>query len=471
MAQSLSGSSASALSSDNPSTKPLLSPARVSLEPTTARGQSVPLADATAQHRTTQLRELSRSQPTRRPRYAQPTGEATSGTYSQPVLVRTYSQSTRHRPAKVPRSGAPAISASASASASTTASASSSSSFRRTRRSMTVPLPHPKSLKRPHPSDDLMLPPIDAFTFKSIMAEIEHDISADLDRIAEICARSRYSLSNQYEIHVTPHGSGSQFIQPSSEQSPSPVGPTLQAISSDDEHVATGPVRKRSAVRRRSAAYGTLETIMSSSRSSDEERSKRKSAAEIAAHVRGRVAHQNPDESSSAHSTDAHASSELYSERDRTQSKPRATLAAAILSQSRALRRKQPNPASSLVSQPALPETSHSHLVSTTLSEAPTLSRISADGQQPSVGLSKSTAVAYITAPPEEPRDIGGPLGGFRFSVPWRSNATAHTSKTADVPVSQARSYAEGSLRCFLGADYPLRSGNFKFINLPIKQA
>src|SRR5690606_37833726 len=100
------------------------------------------------------------------------------------------------------------------------------------------------------------LPPVEAFTFKSFMANIEHDptsagdpthsIMSDLDRIAEICARSRYSLSNQYEVHKAPHGSGDSFLTsvsppPSSsggnngKRDLAAVGPTLQAVSSDDE--------------------------------------------------------------------------------------------------------------------------------------------------------------------------------------------------------------------------------------------
>jgi hypothetical protein len=50
---------------------------------------------------------------------------------------------------------------------------------------------------------ELKLPPVEAFTFKGIMEEIKHGVAEDLERIAEICARSKYSLSNQYEVHVS----------------------------------------------------------------------------------------------------------------------------------------------------------------------------------------------------------------------------------------------------------------------------
>ncbi|CAI4213783.1 unnamed protein product [Parascedosporium putredinis] len=138
------------------------------------------------------------------------------------------------------------------------------------------------------------LPPLEAFTFKSFMAngrvdsdDASHSINADLDRIAEICARSRYSLSNQYEVHKAPHGSGESFLAAVAAAKNQPIqGPTLQVVSSDDERQMRHS-RRRRGIRRRSVAVGTLETIMSSSRSSEEDKSKKhKSAAEIAEEVR-----------------------------------------------------------------------------------------------------------------------------------------------------------------------------------------
>ncbi len=104
------------------------------------------------------------------------------------------------------------------------------------------------------------LPPVEAFSFKSLLdagglddedldgIDTMGNINADLDRIAEICARSRLSLSNQYEVHVAPHGSGASFLASSDDgahgsaagasdrqRGPVSTGPTLQAVSSDDE--------------------------------------------------------------------------------------------------------------------------------------------------------------------------------------------------------------------------------------------
>ncbi|KAF2194272.1 hypothetical protein K469DRAFT_709783 [Zopfia rhizophila CBS 207.26] len=138
------------------------------------------------------------------------------------------------------------------------------------------------------------------------MADMQQDIGADLDRIAEICARSRYSLSNQYEVHITPHGSGAGFVTSASGSTSRhrhAGGPTLQAITSDDEHSITRHKKRRNGARRRSAAYGTLETIMSSSRSSEEEKSKKKPAKEIVEDFGGRASrHSKGDSGSSGYS-------------------------------------------------------------------------------------------------------------------------------------------------------------------------
>ncbi|KAL8391966.1 hypothetical protein RB595_002253 [Gaeumannomyces hyphopodioides] len=188
-------------------------------------------------------------------------------------------------------------------------------------------------------------PPLEAFTMKGIIqAERfqQSELDVSLDQIAELYARSRYSLSNQYEVHVTPHGSGMELAEPGgtaavgvgrrkagsttstaggsynpgSHRSGSVrryhghqlIGPTLQATWSEDEAdessvaaasmsttgVAVRSHRKRRSAgaggqRRKSAAYGTLETIMSSSRSSSEDKEKKKSASELTEEVRGRA--------------------------------------------------------------------------------------------------------------------------------------------------------------------------------------
>ena len=355
----------------------------VSLAPSTAEGKPVRPDNTTA------LQKLNSTYPSTSrkgdgkggrggsPSYARSTG-AQSSTYSQPVLVRTYSGSVapRYRTSSssrevsrrvpLPPSSAPGTgigvdlfgnrrrsnsysnkksAARGSNSNSNTDHGSSNSSSAgsngRTAKGI-ISMPEQMKTKRsggggkssklalPLPwqwrssdSDNnrrkpKKLPPVEAFSFKSFMADMQaqggdSDIGADLDRIAEICARSRYSLSNQYEVHMAPHGSGASFISgggvgvnsgPSNKRKGQGHGPTLQAINPDDEESVAGRSSHRggssrrkgggggggNAARRRSVAYGTLETIMSSSRSSEEEKTKKKSAAEIAEEVRGRAA-------------------------------------------------------------------------------------------------------------------------------------------------------------------------------------
>ncbi len=131
-----------------------------------ARGEHI-LDEATVAHRISALRQLNGATRSRH-HYAKSTG-ARNSTYNQPVIVRTYSATPRPRPQQrdiVTTKKANGMSAMAARNV------------------------------------ELKLPPVEAFTFKGIMEEIKHGVAEDLERIAEICARSKYSLSNQYEVHV-----------------------------------------------------------------------------------------------------------------------------------------------------------------------------------------------------------------------------------------------------------------------------
>ncbi|KAI1630802.1 hypothetical protein F4809DRAFT_635275 [Biscogniauxia mediterranea] len=427
------------LSQPNPST--------TSLMPNTAEGRPIPLDDSTAAHRTSALRELSRSQPSPHRRYPKTSGppsitSTTTGTYSQPVLVRTYSgpspasSSARTRPtsSRVPFS---AVSMS-----------SNTSSWRSGRHGGTSGVTRQKGKKKKPPNNDPVLPPLEAFTFRSIMIDVQQDIGAHLDRIAEICARSRYSLSNQYEVHVVPHGSGAGFMASlASSALPVPSGPTLRAISSDEEHTSTRHTKRRSIVRPRSVAYSTLETIISSRRSSDDDRGKNQSAAEITADVRGRLAGSGREENGSANSTEAQASNEGQDQ----QLRPRPTLfVASIIDSSRNPIRGEGNtPCFSLVSEPARPEISRSHLVSRTLAENASVedcTHKSPPQPAPLAILSESVAAAAI-ASPEEPRDQASLLSGLSS---WISGKGAVASMTAVRKDGKNDSYAEGTLRGLL---------------------
>ena len=289
-----------------------------------ARGEHI-VDERTVATRISALRQLNGA--TRGHRYTKSTG-ARSSTFSQPVIVRTYSGSARPRSQK--------------------------------RDLVTVKkesgLPAMKSSQM-----ELKLPPVEAFTFKGIMDEIRHGVADDLERIAEICARSRYSLSNQYEVHMPPHGEGEAIMGGAVANG---SGPTLQAISSDDEQ--TRQVRRSGARRTRSAAYGTLETIMSSSRSSEEDKSKKKAAAVLAEEVRGRAARKqlNTKKNDAEEAVESETTEASPQKRVRSKS---ASFASVMIDNAEGFRHDAAShPASPelLISEPARPQTSTPHLSS-----------------------------------------------------------------------------------------------------------
>jgi hypothetical protein len=443
---------------------PLFQPntSSTSLVPSTAEGKPIPLDDSTAADRTTALRQLNTNYPSRH-HIARTTG-AQSSTYSQPVIVRTYS-GPPSRPVSTSRSAI--VSGISSLPAFTSASNTVSIVGR--------VLPFPSSLvstsqpgngmlsivrakakKRSHGHDDVSaLPPIDAFSFKSFMANMDSpyggsDINSDLDRIAEICARSRYSLSNQYEVHVTPHGSGSTFIasSSSSRNRHDLSGPTLQAVTSDDERNMRRHRKRRSGGRRRSIAMGTLETIMSSSRSSDEDKSKKKSAAEIAAEVRGRASRKesggsSPTSSSQSESEEQAAQQPIDQAAANLARKKSTSFASAVIENTRqnqgtSSAASPRSSATALISQPASPQTSSSHLEIRTASDE-TIREDGRDAMDESQDIRRSGHQNVLSSPPPEtpiaPSSILTNLSGW---IPWRLPSDNPGTST---------SYAEGSLR------------------------
>ncbi|KAF7530979.1 hypothetical protein G7054_g9288 [Neopestalotiopsis clavispora] len=417
----------------------------ISLIPSTAEGRPVPLDDSSTAGRTIALRQLNRSQPSSRHRYSKSGGApsatttTTTGTHSQPVIVRTYSGP--------PPSSAGSRPSSRRIPLSTVSVASSVSSWRPGRNGMVLSMARNKGQKKVHQrADDPKLPPLEAFSFKSIMADIQQDIGADLDRIAEICARSKYSLSNQYEVHVAPHGSGASFVT-SVASSSRHHGPTLQAISSDDES-SSRQRKRRSGIRRRSAAYGTLETIMSSSRSSEEDKSKKKSAQELTAEVRGRAARH--------YTADSGASSSCTADSNEPQKqvarKKSASFATALMDNTRQHNQGEiTSPRTSgtaLVGEPAKPKTSKSHLEIRTMQEESTSDNYthepSREPSQPT--LSDSVANAAISRP-DEPRSSSSLLSGISHWIPWRGNSSTTEAASSAHKHGKAKSYAEGSLR------------------------
>lgn len=358
-------------------------PSSTSVAPSTAEGRAIPVDDTTAEHRTSALRELNSHYPSRH-RYAKSTG-AQSSTYSEPVIVRSYyppapsrhDKFSRRRPGRGgagSEAGGPRIGTARGLGLASNASQGGIGML------STMVRAYNRKTSTVDVHQDARLPPVEAFSFKNFMVNMEAQagedgINSDLDRIAEICARSRYSLSNQYEVHCAPHGSGTSFL--TSSQSQEPQGPTLQAVLSDDEQDVRSTTRRRRQVgRRNSRAMGTLETIMSSSRSSDEERSKKTSASELAAEIRGRGAvrktsGQSSPTSSSLSEREASTSQDGGHRPPTPPRRPSASL--ALIDNSgqggTLLDTSTTRVSSALVSEPALPQASSSRLETRTASK------------------------------------------------------------------------------------------------------
>ena len=442
----------------------------VSLVPSTAQGKPIPLDQETTSNRTSALRELNSNYPSKH-RYAKSAG-AQSTTYSQPVIVKTYSGPSS-RPASATRGGRPSKSSrlkypfsSASTTQSTPAVRNVGPGFLNS--SMARPKHMAPGRKRFGRSDNhpARLPPVEAFSFKSFVADVsmQQDISNDLDRIAEICARSRYSLSNQYEVHMAPHGSGAAFLA----NQVSVRGPTLQAVSSDEERSHR---KKRTMGRRRSMAYGTLETIMSSSRSSDEDKKgKKKGAEEIARNVGERATAEildvgdatstvsGSDKMQNIHGSQSPANSQEVKDAERIVRKKSPSFATAIIDSSRH-HGSQPPPVSgeafqdvsstknsnnSLHSEPALPQTSKSHLEIRTAPEANGRGTAHMHESRPESTPESDKAFDPLSLMPFEEAGTcqnAGILSSLGSWVPWggyRNNAALD---------GQRRNGAEGSLR------------------------
>ena len=528
-----------------------------SLAPSTAEGRPVRVTDPADTHHTSALQKLNSKYPSavRRHGYTPEAPSAQSSTYSQPVLVRTYSgpppsqgsRSTRSRQHRPPSSGravsrrVPLPSASTPGSGGpgrpiqptvsgvgvgTTSSLGTGIDRHSTDQpyessvygvsmprpykpkkptagnSSRLPLSWPWQSSRQEPGEP-KLPPLDAFSFKSFMADLEvrggdNDIGADLDRIAEICARSRYSLSNQYEVHVAPHGSGDSFMSAAG-PSPSSVprrkghsrsrshgagGPTLQAITSDDENHSRSQPRRRNPGKRRNTAYGTLETIMSSSRSSEEDKSKKKSASELVGEVRGRAAKKAWDNSASASTSTGNGADPSSTEQQQHPNptttiqpdpaklarKKSASFATAIIdssktattaattttsSSSRRHTKKPPSlpTASALLSEPARPQTSNSHLgVRTSPAPPATLPLLPTRSRPQSRSRSRQATASAAAAASGGGGGGGGrsvSSSGWAGWMPWRGGLAG-----GELPPQQQQqaSHAEGSLRLLLRA-------------------
>ncbi|ROT43099.1 hypothetical protein SODALDRAFT_355294 [Sodiomyces alkalinus F11] len=426
----------------------------------TAKGKPIPLDDDTTAHRTSALRELNTHYPSRL-RYAKSTGTQNSA-YSQPVLVRTYSGG-RGRTSNATRSATGGDKAGygpgTSVTSGTAASVRRVVAFRSrpgAQQYGLLSMARAKVLRGSQAHDaTVKLPPIEAYSFKSMMANLEaeggeSDINADLDRIAEICARSRYSLSNQYEVHVAPHGSGVAFLASASSRRQLATGRTLQAMSSDDERNNRRHRKKASlGGKRRSVAIGTLETIISSSGSSEEGKSKEKLASEIAEEVRERTA-----QTASAYlaegdneNTGSRTNPEVDNNRRKLTRKKSSSLATAMIGNARQVPSASDaasarNSSSTLLSEPALPKTSTSHLEVRTEPDNVNENASNKVGEQPGTEGPRLEAGDETQSP--EPRGLLEGLSGW---MPAWSLPPVMALSPASAQGGASPSHAEGSLR------------------------
>lgn len=403
------------------------------LTQSTAEGKAIPIDFSTAENRTTALRQIHRNFPSRH-RYAK-SSSAQNTTFSEPVIVRSYyNPQLPSRSNSVSRGGR-IVRKQGSAYISNGSTKRKSKSRRFAIGRLSLPrimtgfgaFDGPASASSAENQDDgAKLPPLEAFTFKSFLDNVHepasaNDISADLDRIAEICARSRYSLSNRYEVHHAPHGSGSEFLASAKQPLENP-GPTLQAVTSDDEQPNTTARKRRRVARSSSRAMGTLETIMSSSRSSEEDRSKKKSARELSEQVRGRVAtkhstHTSPTASSPRTATEARESSDQL---------PPSLALIDNSPQPRTHHRRNSSSAVALLSEPSLPQPS------TTLLHTHTSLHLSSreTNASPSNHLSRPPATATTSS--VDDTTAAGLLSSLADWIPWKSTDASQSSRKAE---------------------------------------
>ena len=466
-----------------------------SLVPSTAEGRPIPLGDDTAAHRTSALRELNNNYPSPvlRHRYAKSTS-AKNSTYSHPVIVRTYggpppahSSGTKphgpgghHRHPSAGRPFARRIPLSTSSEPAHPLGFSPAAKLGGVGISTIGKHAHGGILtmgrhaaKKPsrwqwvpglgggRDSEEPKLPPLEAFSFKSFMADVPEndDLPAALDRIAEICARSRFSLSSQYEVHVPPYGPGAIMVpngqsggRRRSGRHRRETGPTLRAVQSDDDE-NSARVRRRRPPRRASAAQGTLETIMSShsSQSSKEEKKKKKkkSAAEIVDEVRGRAtgsAARGIAEEGGAAAESAEAGRKVARRKS-------TSFAHAVMDSSwhptGADAVSPRNSAAALVGSPALPQASSSHLEIRTAPEAAyqDVYRHEAQPASPAGSGAESPLSQELPLVGDTGTTNPGLLSGFNTWMPW--NGAGPNLPSGPRSAGQ-RSQAAGSLRDLL---------------------
>jgi len=116
-----------------------------------------------------------------------------------------------------------------------------------------------------HGGADAQLPPVEAFAFDNVLQAVRPDIQETLDAIAEICARSRMSLADQYSAHLPPTGEIIARYPPTLERNrhAARIGAIGEALTTVQEASSSGENSKASTSsgKYKMTAYGSLRNI------------------------------------------------------------------------------------------------------------------------------------------------------------------------------------------------------------------
>lgn len=77
-------------------------------------------------------------------------------------------------------------------------------------------------------------PPTSVFSFEDIFAAIQPEVQSSIDAIAEACGRNKFSLANEYDSHVPPHGA-LDLASVLGEHNNSPNTPTVSRLEPVEE--------------------------------------------------------------------------------------------------------------------------------------------------------------------------------------------------------------------------------------------
>ncbi|KAI4223638.1 MAG: hypothetical protein L6R36_005258 [Xanthoria steineri] len=112
-----------------------------------------------------------------------------------------------------------------------------------------------RSTKRSGGHRSSEMPPLESFSFQDILASIDSDVALSIDKIAEICGRSKMSMADEYSSHMPPQ---SDFSIPSMQDSGNEVAvgrlDPVEEASSTHEGVVDGSKSTRSRAARFSLA-------------------------------------------------------------------------------------------------------------------------------------------------------------------------------------------------------------------------